>query len=538
MPAVLTRVPPLPYDWRSPDISGEIHRRSLILKKIRENKNLHRVVWQACAADPCLFIDDWLFTYDPREEPATIPFRLFPRQRECIYWMKARLEAKEDGVVEKSRDVGLSWLCLAFALWGWTFKKGFKVGVGSRKQELVDNLGNMDTLFEKVRFMLRNLPPEMKPHKFDLKAHAPFLRIMNPQTGAAITGEGGDNIGRGGRNSLYILDEAAFIERPEMIDAALSANCPVKFHVSTFHGSGNPFCHKRFSFPENQVFVFDWKEDPRKDEAWYRDFCARHEPWIVAQEVDHDPYASLEGVCIPGKWVRSAMGLELPAAGVRAGGLDVGDSENGDPNCLVVRRGPVVESVDQWKLANTTMTARKAWGMAREKGVEWLAYDNIGVGAGVKGELWSLQEHSGGGKMHVVGVNVGAGRLSGVFEGGKPCREMFANLKALMWWSMRRRFERTHEHVTGLKTYQPGDLIALPKDCWDLVAELSQITYEITGTGKIQIESKAKLKSRGLKSPNMADALMLAFTPDEYVRYHGFGTRLGRGIVKLGGKLA
>ena len=50
------------------------------------------------------------------------------------------------------------------------------------------------------------------------------MRIVNPQTGASITGESGDNIGRGGRKLCYFKDESAWYERPEKIEAALADN--------------------------------------------------------------------------------------------------------------------------------------------------------------------------------------------------------------------------------------------------------------------------------------------------------------------------
>jgi Pyruvate/2-oxoacid:ferredoxin oxidoreductase delta subunit len=88
------------------------------------------------------------------------------------------------------------------------------------------------------------------------------------QTGASITGEGGDNIGRGGRSSVYFVDEAAFVERPALVDRALSQTTRVRDRRETPNGPGNGFAEKRFS-GRLPVFTFHWRDDPRKDEAWY-----------------------------------------------------------------------------------------------------------------------------------------------------------------------------------------------------------------------------------------------------------------------------
>ena len=50
----------------------------------------------------------------------------------------------------------------------------------------------------------------------------------------------------------------------------------------------------------------------------------------------------------------------------------------------------------------------------------------------------------------------------------------------------------------------------IPKDD-QLRQELVAPTYKFTSTGKMQVESKDSLKKRGMRSPDMADALCLTF---------------------------
>jgi phage terminase large subunit len=356
------------------------------------------------------------------------------------------------------------------------------------------------------------------------------MKILNPQTGASITGEAGDNIGRGGRSTLYFKDESAFYERPDLIEAALSQNSDVKVDVSTPNGIGNPFYRKRQSYPERKIFVFDWRDDPRKDEAWYRRQVETLEPWIVAQEVDRDYAASVEGVVIPSKWIQAAVGLRLPATGIRQAGLDVAD-EGEDSNCLAVRKGVVVESVTPWREGNTTQTARKAWALCQACAADVLCFDSIGVGAGVKGEMASLREGRADAPPFVVGISTATSDLPGLYAEGKANRDMFVNLRAQLWWSMRRRFERTWEHVSEVREWPVDELISIPPDT-ELIAELGQPLYFHNGAGKLQIEGKKDMKKRGVRSPNRADALMLAFTPQEHVGYGRFGGAFGGVVIK------
>jgi hypothetical protein len=56
-------------------------------------------------------------------------------------------------------------------------------------------------------------------------------------------------------------------------------------------------------------------------------------------------------------------------------------------------------------------------------------------------------------------------------------------------------------------------ILLLPED-FDLRDQLTQREYSFTLSGKIQLESKADLKKRGVESPDVADALALTFAQD------------------------
>ena len=51
---------------------------------------------------------------------------------------------------------------------------------------------------------------------------------------------------------------------------------------------------------------------------------------------------------------------------------------------------------------------------------------------------------------------------------------------------------------------------AIPNDS-ELKSELSSPTYKFDASGRLQLEPKEKLKERGLRSPDLADALALTF---------------------------
>lgn len=73
-------------------------------------------------------------TFDPRNAerglPTNFPFVLFPKQIELVNWVNARWKSRDDGVIEKSRDIGMTWLAAAIAHWITFFHPGTVVGFG------------------------------------------------------------------------------------------------------------------------------------------------------------------------------------------------------------------------------------------------------------------------------------------------------------------------------------------------------------------------------------------------------------------------
>ena len=516
----------------------------LLRPTLSRSTDAHAKELARCASDPVYWVNTYCRTYDPRLLPAepVIPFHLYPRQEEFLRWLQERETAQEDGLAEKSRDVGFTWLCAAYALHGWLFKPGFAAGFGSRKLELVDQLGNPDTIFEKIRTLLHYLPDWLKPEGFKDADHSNYCRLLHPSSGATITGEGGDNIGRGGRKSIYFVDEAAFLERPATVEKALSQTTRVRIWVSTPNGPGNPFHTKRFS-GKTAVFTFHWKEDPRKNAyevrdgegivlstgrglapppppggsvlyPWYENEKARlQDPVTVAQELDIDYTASIEGICIPALWVRAAVDLELESRGVLIAGQDVADGGT-DCNVFLAHRGPCValSDIEDWPGINTTQTAWDAADHAEQRGVATLHYDCIGVGAGLRGTYESAVERKL--KFTPNAVNVGESPTNRIWPDGKTSKERFLNLRAELWWTLRCRFEKAYEYRELGIQHPHDEMISIPNHP-RLIAELSTPLVFQTETGKLQLESKIKMKKRGVKSPNFGDALAISFAPEK-----------------------
>ena len=484
------------------------------------------------------WFNKYCWTYDPRligrndaegrSLSPFVPFILWPRQIELIHFLWDRLDGNEEWLLEKSRDTGASYLCCGFTLNRWLFSSGFKATFGSRKTDYVDKADQPDSLFEKIRIMLSRLPEWMHPEGFQWARHSNYLRLVNPATGAIISGEGGEEMGRGGRSTMYVVDEAAFVPNAENVEKALSGNTDCVGWVSTVNGMGNLFARKRHSvLKDHQIFRLHYLDDPRKTPEWAaakKASLSDETSWASEYEIDYT--ASLEGVCIPAKWVQSAQRLaSLIPDQIKSNldytiGLDVGAGKAKSVCCP--RRGPICAVPRSRGNPDTIGTAHWALDIARELQARMLNFDSPGVGAGVTAAMLHAEDRPK--SLTVQPVNTGSDPfVDPEWEDGRESAEIFRNLKAEIWWLARRAFERTHQHVLwlegksiedGARQHPVSDLIALPRgdvDSDKLAQELSSVRYFKTEAGKIIIESKDQLARRGVKSPDYADAFVLTF---------------------------
>lgn len=513
-----------------PDFDAETTRRELIQTIINSTPDPIATATTHYGSDCVAFIRDCCITYDPRNPskglPARMPFTPFPRQVELVEFINGLMSDQDNGLIEKSRDMGATWICCGISVWMWLYHPGSAVGWGSRKEQLVDKLGDPDSIFEKIRMIIRNLPWYAIPVGFNEKDHLHFMKCINPVNDSTITGEAGDNIGRGGRKSIYFKDESAHYERPELIEASLGDNTNIQVDISSVCGEGTVFHRKRMSGVV-PVFIMDWRDHPGKDQAWYDDRKAKADAQglghVFAQEVDRDYAAAVEDIFIPPQWIRASIDAHLKLGfepvGIKRAGLDVAD-EGSDKNAIVAVYGQIVTHISQWMEGDTGETAKKGWNYAIDNKLDKLTYDSVGVGAGVKAktnELAKLPQYAGL-KLKVEGFSAGSGVVNPDedYTDDKKNKDMFANVKAQAWWMLRQRFYDTYRAVIEGKDVPIEQLISIPSKLElssELISELSRPKRESDAAGRIIVESKKKMKKRGIVSPNLADSLVMCVAP-------------------------
>jgi hypothetical protein len=291
-PAVI----PYEFDFHNPDYCQVNAWRGKFLQRIRE-RNAAPQLFKFYQENPIQFIVDWGMTFEPRNPeiglPSKIPFVLFPKQIDWAQWILDRWRSRERGMTLKSRGSGMSWLAVSLATTLCLFNRGLAIGFGSRTADYVDELGDPKSLLEKVRMFLRMIPEEFR-FGWNEYEHSRKNRIFFPHTESTLTGEVGDNIGRGNRTSLYFVDEAGFLEHPEMAEASLSDTTNCRIDISTSPGANTVFADRYEALPERQKYFFHWKDDSRRGAEWLKQKIAEIPAAIFEREFEGslDAYGS------------------------------------------------------------------------------------------------------------------------------------------------------------------------------------------------------------------------------------------------------
>jgi phage terminase large subunit len=500
-------------------VRREWERRGIILTVAKGDRDFRARMIAQCEADPVFLANNFVWVYDPRDSKQ-YAMVLWQRQVDYIRFLQDMLDRQQTFMVEKSRDAGVTYLNCLFAIHRWRFHPGFKTSFCANKQELVDMIGDPDSIFEKMRMMLESLPTWLLPRWYDRYRFALHRRILNPENRNVIIGNSGHDAGRGGRSSWYVIDEAAHLDNADAVDLATSANTRVRAWCSSVNGIGNFFARKK---TEGRIpcFTMHWRDDPRKDEAWAIKERAELGKEKFAQEFDIDYAASLTGMVVEKIWVDAAVELwkmlPHPDHDDRYAGMDVAAGGR-DISVFQPRIGHLLPKAHSRSEGDTTDTA--GWGLelAHRFRVKKLVYDNIGVGEGVHSTLKRgvVEEPFKG--IKVIPCNWGMPPTGGRrWEDGRTSQQRFKDIKAELAWIMRTRFRNSYElhlHLTG----QEGGVAHEPSDCLllepspDLQAQLPTVKWQYTESGgKIEIESKKALKARGVKSPDFWDALAYSF---------------------------
>jgi hypothetical protein len=260
--------------------------RLRLLQAAQHSETLQALLKIQCQRDILFWFNQFCWTFDPRLSQPHQPFVLYPYQEKALTDIINAIETGKDLLIEKSRDMGISWLILLTFQYYWLFRDGANFHLGSRKEDAVDRKGDISTLMEKLRYNLDWLPGWIKPTRFQASHHDNLLRLLNPANGNVITGESSnENFGRGGRYKAVLFDEFPFWPLQDAAYASAGQSTPCRLVVGTPYGKQNRFAELRFS-GQVKILSLHWRQHPHKDSDWYELQKKRLSEDEVARELD------------------------------------------------------------------------------------------------------------------------------------------------------------------------------------------------------------------------------------------------------------
>lgn len=226
----------------------------------------------ACKDDPIFYFNAFVWTYDPRlpENEKILPFITFSIQDDAIRRLNDAIEYGRDVVIEKSRDMGVSWICCGLFEKRWHFNRDQTFMMISRDADEVDKPGYPDCLFWKIDAIHRHLPSWLMPRGWDARRNRKKMVFDNPENGSTINGEATvAGAAVGGRKTAMLMDEFSRIPFAYelLLGTADSSRCRI-FNFTPYGTSNSAYdLATRTNITKLRLH---WSADPRKNQKMYK----------------------------------------------------------------------------------------------------------------------------------------------------------------------------------------------------------------------------------------------------------------------------
>lgn len=274
----------------------------------KEKEALIRNELLECYNDPVYFIENFLYTDKnwllfSNKIQTLVPYLLFDFQVDTIDKLLDAVEKWENAFLEKSRQMWISWTVCAFALWGWLFRD-WKILFLSQKEDYVDKIWDMQSLFQKIRFMTRELPKRMLPVEFSVDKHMPRLRIYKPEwygTGSIIWESANNNAWTWWTYKFVFWDEFSKIDNASSLNTSIQATTWCIIYNGTPYGKFNEYYKMRLLAIQGKMkhIRLHWSLNPMYTKEWYEWKTKSMTQEQIAQELEINYDASVTGRVYP-----------------------------------------------------------------------------------------------------------------------------------------------------------------------------------------------------------------------------------------------
>lgn len=246
------------------DLQANLEWRTRLLDIGASDPSSRGTLIEMCRADVLFYLNSFGWIFEPRES-LEIPFLTYPFQDEFLLILKNAM-GRHDLVVEKSRDMGASWCCIAAPQHEWMFSRNIATFLFlSRKEELVDKSGDPKSLFWKFDYLTQRLPHWMMPPVEAMKMHR-----RNAANGSSVDGESTNEFaGVADRRLTLLLDEFSKMPNQDMILKGTRDVTRSRWFLYTPQGAAN----EAYQIAQNPDFPrvsLHWSMHPDKCRGLYR----------------------------------------------------------------------------------------------------------------------------------------------------------------------------------------------------------------------------------------------------------------------------
>lgn len=349
-----------------------------------------------------------------------------------------------------------------------------------------------DALYSELRAQVNRLPAALRA-SFEVQsdriqfAGAPESSFISARTSSSERPEA--LAGVHSEHVLLVADEASAIPEPVFEAAAGS----MSGHSATTILISNPTRNSGMFYRSHHELASDWyrmhvscldnplvsRDFVAQIKATYGEDSNAYRIRVLGEFARADSDTLIAAELVDAAMVRD---ISAPANEPLVYGVDVARFGT-DRTALCKRRGPVVESVRAWGGLDLMGTVGAIAHEARVDAPAVICVDVIGLGSGVADRLRELG-------FNVRDVNVAEASAMNP-QAHKLRDELWLSVKG--WLSTR--------------------AVRLPRDD-TLRHELVAPRYSFASSGKIVVEAKDAMRKRGMRSPDLADALCLSFAGD------------------------
>ena len=332
------------------------------------------------------------------------------------------------------------------------------------------------------------------PKEWWCRAISPSVKAGKDEQAETLAGLHGDHL-------LIVCDEASGIPDPVYVplEGALTQEDNKVLLI------GN--------MTKNKGYFYDTHFDPKIGKSWNKlHWDSRNSSNVTKEMVDYfankygidsnvfrirvagEPPLEDERTLISLAWAMQCVGNEVGIDALDPLYLGVDVARYGDDDSVILpRRGLKVYDWDTFNGMNTISLGGHVNMNYQELEASGMAIDEIGVGAGVTD--W-LQKN--GHQRTCFGVNVAC-------QSTDP--KKWHRLRDELWWRVSEKCQKGLYSFPDTVVKRAGGVEVVLGE--ELAEELSSPYYDFDEKGAIVVESKRDMKKRGVKSPNIADALCL-----------------------------